>query len=281
MDRKEIQTIKELRVFIQDEILIIEFNRPEKHNALSLEMVRALGSLFEEVNRRKDQLKGVDLRGVLLRGKGLSFCAGGDLKWLQSAIHFDFKQNRREANDLFQLFYRAYNLSLPLIGDLHGSVMGGGLCLASLCDIAAAEEKSKFGFSEVKRGLIPAVISSFILQKMHLGSARELMLTGRVFDVQKAYDSHLIQFFGSKNEVQHYLDDVFKHLYENGLEAMQEVKKLFRLVVGKSPYEVESFVCDQIAERRLTEEAQEGLKSFLEKRSPSWVQKNKLKKTRD
>ena len=267
---KKIHCAKELSVFEKNEILFIELNRPEKHNALNLNMIRGLTALFESIQKKEEEFKSMNLRAILLYGRGKSFCSGGDLEWLRSAIDFNFKQNRDEAYDLFLLFYVASQIQVPLIAKLHGNVMGGGLCLAAVCDFAVAEEKTKFCFSEVKRGLIPAVIAPFVLEKIPLGLAKELMLTGKLFDVSKAKSCHLIQFYGTQDEVKNYLNQTFQCLYQNGIESLQVTKNLLQVIIGRRPHEVQPIVCEMIAKRRLSEEAQEGLKSFLEKRLPRW-----------
>ena len=265
-----LSSIKELEIHEENHILFVALNRPSKHNALSLKMIQELTRLFDKLNQKAEEFQDLPLRAVLLYGKGKSFCSGGDLNWLQLEEDSNFHQNRKEAYDLFLLFSSLSQCRLPLMAWLKGYVMGGGLCLASVCDFAFAETGTRFAFSEVKRGLVPAVIASFVLQKMPLAEVRRLMLTAEVFDVSKALSLHLIQDFGSPKEVKEKIQNCLSHLYQNSPQSIEKTKTLLRRVGGKKPSEVQSMVCDFLAKARLSSEAKEGLSSFLQKKTPSW-----------
>ncbi|MEQ1665241.1 MAG: enoyl-CoA hydratase-related protein [Bdellovibrionales bacterium] len=248
----------------------VKLNRPDKHNAFTPEMISQLTDFFVTVE--KDKFAGA----ILLTGAGSSFCAGGDLGWMQSSVKFTYEENLADAKALFQMFDSAAKCSLPIVGYLQGSVYGGGLGLAAICDIAIAEVNSQFCFSEVKLGIVPAVISSFVLRKMNVGKAKELMMTARVFDADTATRSGLVQFSGRELEAQEYLKDTIGLLSKGGPEAVRETKKLIRKVNDLSGNEVaaneiKTECIRVIAERRASGEGQEGLKSFLEKRKPAWL----------
>ena len=187
----------------KNHVLSIELARPEKRNALNKEVIDKLTEAFRSVPQNKN------LRAVILKGQGPSFCAGADLSHMKEMGESSLEDNQKGSLKLFEMFESIAFCPLPVIGQIHGSVRGGGLGLVSSCDIVAADAKTNFGFAEVKLGLVPAVISPFALRKMRKDMAVEWMLTGGVFDAVQAKSSGLVQFVGSGEEVQNYVDTVF------------------------------------------------------------------------
>ena len=243
----------------------VKLSRPEKHNAFNPEMIAELTEFFKHVD--SDKFTGA----VLLTGSGSSFCTGADLQWMQSMAKFNYEENRADAERLFNMFETISQCNLPIISYVHGHVFGGGVGLMSVSDVVIAEANTKFSFSEVKLGISPAVISSFILRKMNKNKANEYMITGRTFDAEAAHRAGLVEFVGRELEVQQYLKDTLEHVRMSGPEAVRETKKLIRYLQTASPSQVKSKSIDVIAERRVSDEGQEGLKSFFDKRKPSWI----------
>jgi methylglutaconyl-CoA hydratase len=190
---------------------------------------------------------------------------------MKSMAEFTLEQNRQDSEQLHEMFWAIYNCPYPVVGRLHGHVMGGAVGLAALCDVAAAVEGTQFCFSEVRLGLAPAVISPFVLEKMSASYGRRYMLTGEVFGAAEAKASGLVQFVGDELAVDAFLDDLLKVMAANGSEAVRATKGLLRAITEIPEWEKRRELTTQvIAERRVSAEGQEGLRAFFEKRSPSW-----------
>ena len=250
----------------QDHIAHVVLNRPDMRNAFNPEMISEIEEIF------KIQLPLISgLRAVLLSGAGASFCAGGDLEWMKSMAQFSFEQNHKDARELFSMFLSMKNCEVPLIGFVHGHAMGGGVGLAAVCDIVAAESHTEFALSEVRLGIAPAVISTFVLEKMTPSSARRYMLTGDKFSATEARDHGLVNFAGSKTECDSFIESILKSLFDSGPEAVRETKKLIKFCLfEKDLSRIESECTRLIATRRASPEGQEGLKAFLNKTKPNF-----------
>lgn len=245
------------------EIFTIRLNRPEIRNAFNPQMINELTKAFEKAE------KDAKIRIVVLRGQGKSFCAGADLEWMKSMAEYSKKENVKDSEKLFDMFKAARACSKPTIGILQGHVMGGGLGLAATCDFALAEKETQFCFSEVKLGLVPAVISSFVLEKMSYPHALRAMLSAETFSADQAMQWGLVSFVGSMSEVESDLQRLCQNLLRNGPEALRATKKIVQ-TIGRS-INVRKKSASVIAERRVSPEGQEGLQSFLLRRQPKWV----------
>ncbi len=260
-------------VIIKEEngILNITLNRPEIHNAFNPEMISELTMVFS------DQNFSMKNRAVVLKGEGESFCAGADLNWMKSMMKFNFEENVADAQRLYTMFDVMKNCPVPVIGKIHGNVFGGGLGLVAICDIVAADEKTKFCFSEAKLGLVPSVISPFVTRKMSPHILRELFLTADVFDAEKALSSGLIHFSGSNSKCDKYLEEKIQSIRKCGKGALITTKKLLNDLEHLNLQETKAETTTVISRRRVSEEGQEGLKAFLEKRKPNWIVENTKK----
>ncbi len=250
----------------QDHVARIILNRPDVRNAFNPEMISEIEEVF------KIQLPLIsELRAVVLTGAGSSFCAGGDLEWMKSMAQFGFDQNLSDARDLFSMFSIIKNCPVPVIGYIHGHAMGGGVGLTSVCDIVAAEMNTEFALSEVRLGIVPAVISPFVLEKMTPSTARRYMLTGDKFTASEALRSGLINFAGSKSDCDIFLEGILESLFDSGPEAVQETKRLIKFCLfEKDLAKIESECTRVIATRRASPEGQDGLKAFLGKTKPKF-----------
>ncbi len=245
-------------------LLRVTLNRPEVHNAFNVEMIQELTQVFRQTAEDSS------VQTLLLSGEGKSFCAGGDLNWMKSMAKFTHAENLADADQLFEMFWAARSCPVTIIGRLNGSVMGGGLGLTAVCDITAAHKDTKFCFSEAKLGLVPSVISGFVLEKATPHVARELMLTAEIFDVEKCFKLGLLHFAGETEEVDDFIQSKIDFLANNGPEALRATKKLTQFVSDHGWKEIRGECTRVIADRRVSAEGQEGLTAFLERRKPKW-----------
>ena len=192
--------MKHLKVTQNQNVVTVALNRPEKRNAFHPEMIVEITKVFEAFGKDKN------VRAVLLTGEGESFCAGGDLEWMRSMAKFTFRKNLTDANQLYDMFWRIRSCPVPVIGRVFGHCFGGGAGLVAVCDIVAAEQKTQFCFSEVKVGLVPAVISPFVTERAQPAWIREWFLTARVFLANEAVTGGLVNFEGNQLDVDDFVD---------------------------------------------------------------------------
>lgn len=241
-------------------------NRPEVHNAFDPEMVEGITVALNELQGDPG------VRAVVLIGAGESFCAGADISHMKKSAKFTRKQNHDSALANARMFHTLYTLEKPTIACVRGAVRGGGCGLVAACDIAVAARTATFQFSEVKLGIIPAMISPYVIAAMGARRAHRYMLTGEEFDAPEAYRVGFVHDIAEDEELGAKVGTLLAHLYTSGPEAMLAVKKLIPFAahspIGKDIVEE---TARRIAEIRATPEAQEGLGAFLEKRQPAWV----------
>jgi len=242
----------------------VKLNRPKKHNAFNPEIIKQLTQFFKTAAKDKS------VRAIYLSGVGPSFCAGADLEWMKSSAKFTMKQNLADAKALDKMFASAASCPLPIVSYLHGSGFGGGVGLAAISDIAVAEVETKFCFSEVRLGLVPAVISQYVLKKMLPNKAKEFMLTGQVFTAADACSAGLVEFSGRELESREYIFKALEKISEAGPEAVAGTKQLIGDLQTMARAEHSVLTTKVIAQRRVSKEGQEGLKAFFAKRRPNW-----------
>jgi methylglutaconyl-CoA hydratase len=239
------------------EIKIVLLSRPEVKNAFHPEMIAEITDVFQILQHD------VKTKVVVLRGEGNVFCAGADLNWMKEMVKYSFDQNVEDSEKLWDMFDAISGCTIPVVGVVQGAVYGGALGLAACCDYVIAERKTGFCFSEVKLGLAPAVISSFVLKKIADSFARPYMLSAEVFSAESA------QRIGLVHELVDGADgwmDSMKKFSANGLEAMRETKKLVNQIsAGPAWAEQKKLTTKVISERRVGAEAQARLKKFIEK----------------
>ena len=246
-------------------VLRLTLNRPEVRNAFDEEVIAALSAAAREA--ASDET----LRAVVLGGAGRAFCAGADLAWMAKAVAYTREENRRDAEDLARMLSALDSLPVPLIGRVHGAALGGGSGLVAVCDIVVAADDTAFGFTEVKLGIIPAVVSPFVIQKIGPGAARELFLTGARFTARRARRIGLVHAVVPEEELDETIAGFLEELATSAPEAVAAAKQLIRDVYGAQPAEVIGLTTTRIAEQRVSKEGQEGLRAFLEKRKPRWM----------
>lgn len=247
---------------------IVTLNRPDKHNAFNADVVLRLSDIFETLRANADEA-----RMVFLRGSGPSFSAGGDLAWMKAAVDWTHEDNLNDAMGLARMLKKLSELPQMTCALVHGAAMGGGAGLVAACDMAVAVKDAKFRFSEVRLGLTPATISPFVVRAIGPRYAKALFATGEGFDGAFAHQIGLVQYVV---ETVDELDDMMEHLgklaFSAAPGAVADAKTLVDHVAFK-PIEEDlmRWTARAIAERRASEEGQEGLAAFLEKRKPSWL----------
>ena len=245
-------------------VLTVSLNRPDLHNALSPAIVVALTELFTDLPRRDD------VRVVVLTGRGRSFCAGADLAAMRAAADFTFDQNVADGRAIFDLMLAIDRCPQPVVGRVNGPAIGGGVGLVSCCDIVVAVERAVFAFSEARLGIVPAVISPFVLAKIGPAAARELFLTGERFDARRARAIGLVHHVVDEEELDAAVAERVGQLLQAAPGAQTMVKELIHTVAFRPKESTRDYTAETIARRRASDEGREGMSAFLEKRKPWW-----------
>jgi methylglutaconyl-CoA hydratase len=243
-----------LRIERDDDVLRVTLARPETRNAFDAALVAELSEAFVDVGTA---------RAVVLAGDGPSFCAGADVEWMRASIELGHDDNVADATALRRMLEAIDGCPAPVIAVVHGHALGGGVGLVACADVAVADEGTAFAFSEVKLGIIPAVISPFALRKVGESAARRYFVTGERFDAATALRIGLVHEVTRDRGAS--LDRILAELRTAGPRAARHAKRL----VLERPDGPET--ARLIAERRTSDEGQEGLRAFLERRRPSWA----------
>jgi methylglutaconyl-CoA hydratase len=240
-------------------------NRPDVRNAFD-------GLMVTELRKTLFDLGTLDrVRVIVLGGRGPVFCAGADLDWMKATAGFTREENLREAQALADLFFTVYQSQKPIVARVHGAALGGGAGLVAACDIAVAALGTRFGFTEVRLGIIPAVISPYVVWKIGESAARELFLTGEVFEAVRALEVGLVRAAVPPEDLDASVETRVQELLQSGPAAIAEAKALIREVAGRRIEDVQRYTVERIADIRISAEGQEGMRAFLEKRKPSWI----------
>jgi len=245
-------------------------NRPELHNAFNYDIMKQLLARLREIEADPD------CRVVILQSEGKNFSAGADLNWMKSKVGSSFEENRADAFELARLMRELYYFPKPVICRVQGAAFGGALGLIACCDIAVAADDARFCLSEVRIGLVPAVISPYVIQAMGARAARRYFLTAEKFGAASACKLGLIHEVTTLADIDREVDGIAEGLLANGPRALSEAKALIQSIAEKPLDDsLIDYTADLIARIRVSDEAQEGLGAFLEKRTASWIQKNK------
>ncbi len=242
-----------LRIEREGGVLRITLARPETRNAFDAALITELAEAFVDVGKA---------RAVLLAGEGPSFCAGADVEWMRSSVDLDYERNVGDANALRVMLEAIDRCPAPVIARVQGHALGGGAGLVACADIAVTDASAVFAFSEVKLGIIPAVISPFALAKIGPSAARRYFVTGERFDAATALRIGLVHEVA--DDLDAAVERILAELASAGPKAARHAKRL----VLERPDGPDT--ARRIAERRTSDEGQEGLRAFLERRRPSW-----------
>jgi methylglutaconyl-CoA hydratase len=252
-----------LNIQHRNSTLWLELNRPEVRNAFNPRMIEELTSIPALINK--------DVRVIVLSGAGKSFCAGADLNWMKQSLDLNREQNLEDAQRLADMLLALDRLPVPLVGMIHGSALGGGVGLVSVCDYAVAVSDTQFSFSEVRLGIVPACLAPFVIRKIGAGHARALFTTAERFDAKKAYDIGLIHaVVSSSDELMQFTDKKVQDIKECSPNALRTAKKLIFDLLTTDDRNQLQMVAEVLAGVRVSEEGQEGVRAFLEKRRPAW-----------
>jgi len=242
----------------------VTLNRPAVRNAFNEQLI-------DELTRWATEVAGDDqVRAAVLAGAGKAFCAGADLKWMSRMVAYTHDENVQDASAMAKMYASLDHLPIALVGRVHGAALGGGAGLAAVCDIVVAEEQATFGFTEVKVGIVPAIISPFVLTKLGMSAARELFVTGMRFDARRAKEIGLVHAVTPESDLDACIGRYLAEVLTAAPGAVTTIKELLRKVWGRPVQDTTGITTDTIAARRVSDEGQEGMKAFLEKRKPGW-----------
>lgn len=261
-----IETSQAVTVVQAGTVLTVTLNRPEQHNAMNPAIMGELAGIFHQLPGRDD------VRVVVLTGNGRSFCAGADLAFMRAAAGYTFDQNVADGQAIFDLMLAVDSCPQPVVGRINGAAIGGGVGLVSCCDIVVAAERATFAFSEARLGIVPAVISPFVVARIGPSQARELFLTGERFDARHAQAIGLVHHVVAEDELDAAVADRVAQLLQAAPGAQATIKELIRTVAFRPRESVRDYTAETIARRRAGDEGQEGMSAFLEKRKPWWQQ---------
>jgi len=243
----------------------VAFCRAEIHNAFNGTVISEMTDLF---GRLADD---GELRVVVLTGEGKSFCAGADLNWMRQVVNQTFEENLAESNALADLFHLIYTFKRPVVGKINGAAIGGGTGFVAVCDIAIAARSAVFSFSEVKIGVVPACIGPYVIKKMGEGKARELFITGERMAAERAQQVGLVNKVVDDTQLDAEVEALIASILTSGPDAVAMAKTLVSRVPLMGPDEYKPFTAEMIARLRISEEGQEGMDAFLNKRKPRWA----------
>lgn len=247
-------------------IATVTLARPDIHNAFDAVMVGELRDCFAALASDDSA------RVVVLTGAGASFCAGADLHWMGDSLDWTREQNLADAEALADMFEAAWALPKPVLGRINGVALGGGAGLVACCDIAVASDAARFGFSEVKLGLIPAVIAQYVVPKIGVSHARALFVSGERFSAERAFEIGLVHAVTGTDGLDATVQALAKRLLSSGPAAAGAAKRLVDAVWALERDAARRYVVEAIADARAGDEGQQGVRAFLEKRKPWWAE---------
>lgn len=249
-------------------VLTLCMNRPEVHNAFDAEMIRGMTRALQAADSNPD------VRMVVITGTGSCFSAGADLNWMRSLVDASQDENERDALRLATLMRSLNYMSKPTIARINGAAFGGGLGLIAACDITVSVDNARFGLTEARLGLAPAVISPYVIRRIGEANARRYFLSAERFDSQRAYDIGLIQQSVSTGQLDEAIEESISQVLKSGPSAVAHCKQLVFKIAGhdaESQKLTDEHTARLIAGLRVSREGQEGLAAFLEKRNPDWL----------
>ena len=246
-------------------VTTVTLNRPEVRNAFDEHLIRELTEWAQSVPADGS------VRVVVLQGAGSVFSAGADVQWMSKMLGYSREENLDDAGRAAGMFHALDALPVPVIGRIHGAALGGGSGLAAVCDVVVAAEDAVFGFTEVVLGILPGMISPFVVRKIGLSAARELCLSGARFSATRAKEVGLVHEVVAAERLDLAVERHVDQFRKAATSAVAATKALLSAVHGRRPAEVRDLTVEAIANQRVSPEGQEGLRAFLEKRTPRWA----------
>jgi len=262
---QELLALRFLQYEVEGRLAYITLNRPAKRNALSADVVTELKQAFETAEADDD------VKVIILRASGDVFCAGADIKYLQELQANTYQENLADSTHLMQLFHQINTLKKVVIGQVQGHALAGGCGLAALCDFTFAVPEAKFGFTEVKIGFLPAIVSVFLVRRLGETRAKQLLLSGDIFTAQQALDYGLITFLVEQDELTEAVRDYALRLVrENSANSMEMTKELLAHLPALSLEEGLRYAAQRNADARATDDYRRGIAAFLNKEKIDW-----------
>jgi len=255
-----------IKISVDQRICSISLSRPEKHNALDNLMVEELTSAFAAAQ------KNPDVRIILLKGEGESFCSGADLAYLQEISGFDFHQNQEDSGRLMKLFLQIYTLRKPVLALVHGNALAGGCGLATVCDIViASRETARLGYTEVRIGFIPAIVMVFLVRRVGEARARELTLSGTILNAEEAHAIGLVNHVVPETELESFGRSLALEMAKTcSPSSLGLIKELLARLHGMSTSDALDYAANLNALTRMTDDCKKGIEAFLKKEPLRW-----------
>lgn len=255
-----------LNIVMESGLCTVELARPEVRNAFNHVLIAELQEAFDIISRDPA------VRVAILRGQGPVFCAGGDIQWLRDSVNLSQEENLDDTRRLARMFSALNTCPKPVVGLVHGAVIGGGVGLVSICDYVICSRETVFSLSEVRLGVIPACIGPFVVAKIGESHARAYFISAERFPAQRAYEIGLVhELAESPADLDTAARRIAQNLLQCGPNAMTAAKALIRGIKTRDYDDGLEYVARTLAELRVTPEGQEGLRAFLEKRPAKWV----------
>ncbi len=249
------------------EVLVITLNRPEIGNAFNSELIEELTEVFGSIEE--------EVRAIVLTGAGKVFCAGADLNWMKRMAEFTEEENCADARAMDQMFYTIDVCPKPVVAKVNGAAIAGGMGFLGVSDVVIASKAAKFGFTEVNLGIIPAVVSPYVMPKIGYSQTRSLFLSAELFSAEKAKEIGLVHEIVEPELLDARVEERLKDLSKGGSSAQAICKKWLRELRGMDIERAREESARIIAGLRVSSEGQEGMRAFLEKRKPAWIKGDK------
>lgn len=243
-------------------VATLTLNRPEVHNAFNDHLIQKMIEFFSNLNKK--------VKLVILTGQGKSFSAGADLNWMKSMASYSKEENFDDSKKLSKLFRLINNCEVPVIGKINGHALGGGVGLVAVCDYAIGVDSLKMGMTEVRLGLVPAVISPYVINKIGESNARATFLSGERFSASQAMRMGLIHQLVPADKLDEAVNIKINEFLRAAPQASRSAKVLIKKVVLNNETSQEDYLCNLISNLRVSQEGQEGMSALLEKRTPNW-----------
>lgn len=242
----------------------VTLNRPTIHNAFNPQLMRELRTAFTSLSDDPA------IRIIVLTGAGASFSAGGDLNWMREAQHYTPAENAADAAELDALFHTLNTCPKAVIGRINGAALGGGVGLVACCDLAVAVDSARFGFTEVKLGLIPAVIAQYVVPKIGVSQSRALFVSGERFSAERAFEIGLIHAVTTETDLDASITTLARRMLSSGPEAIAAAKALVQVMWEQERADARRYAIEAISQARASHEGQAGMAAFLAKQRPPW-----------
>jgi methylglutaconyl-CoA hydratase len=251
-----------VKLTIDGPVARIALARPERKNAFDADLIAELSAAVRDIRPA--------IRVVVLQSEGDTFCAGADVEWMRGMADYSLDQNIADSKALAGMFRALYDLEMPLVARVQGAAIGGGAGLVAVADVAVASTEASFAFTETRLGILPAVVSPYVVRKIGPARATALFVTGSRIDAKRAYEIGLVERLVEPSDLDAAVGRVLDAILSGGPKAVNAAKRLVREVEGRPIDEIAELTVKRIAEIRVSREGQEGLRAFLERRDPSW-----------